>query len=48
LALFSGYYDENGIVYKLTIPKSLQQKVIVEKENRMLLDMVGSTIAQNL
>jgi len=29
-------------------PKTLQQNVVVGKDPRMLLDMIGSTIAQNL
>ena len=48
LAIFSECYNEKGIVYLVTIPKTLQQNVAVEKENRMLFDMGGSTIAQNL
>ena len=44
--LFKEYCDENSIVRQLTIPYTLQQNGVVERRNRILLDMVRPMMAQ--
>jgi len=46
LALRSGFHDDKGIVYYLTIPKHPQQNNVAGKWNRMLFEMVGLMIVQ--
>ena len=43
---FKGFCDEKGIVRQLTISYTPQQNGIVEKRNRILLNMVRSMMAQ--
>ena len=45
LSDFKDYLIENGIISKLTTPRTPQQNGVVEKRNRTLLEMVRSMIS---
>ena len=42
---FKNYLIENGIISKLTAPGTPQQKGVIERKNRTLLDMVRSMLS---